>query len=119
MKNNELPDLSPDNIARTVVLVFGKLADASPFWCFVTVKPSRRADFNERVKAKTLDLTRYVEDGFGEIVVSGESAVPPREVLKDVAAMFNVPVRSLFSEFDMDSEIAREIEKLKKELNEG
>ena len=119
MTNNPNLDLSPDNIARVVVLVFGKLADARPFWCFVTVKPSRRADFNQKVQTKTLDLTRYVEDGFGEIVVSGESLMPPREVLKDVATLFNVPIRQLFADFDFDAEITKEIEKLKKELGDA
>lgn len=116
MTNKDLPDLSPDNIARSVVMVFGKLADGKPFWCFVTVKPSMRPAFNEKLKAKTLDLARYVEEGLGEIVVYGETPVPPREILIDVAAMFNVPIRQLFADFDLDAEIAKEVARLKKEL---
>ena len=119
MTDKEVPDLSPDNIARAVMMLFGRMADSKPFWCFVAVKPSRKDELAEKVKNKTLDITRYVEDGFGEIIVSGESAMPPRDVMKDLSAMFNIPIRKLFSDFDFDAEIRNEIEKLKKELGEA
>ncbi len=119
MTNKESLDLSPDNVARMVVLVFGKTAESQPFWCFVALKPSMRPEVSQKIRDKTLDLTRFVEDGYGEIVVSGESAMPPRDVLKTVAAIFNVPVRSLFADFDFDAEISKEIELLKKEFGDA
>lgn len=112
-------DLSPDNVARAVTLVYGKMHDSNPFWCFVTVKPSRMDEFRQRVKDRKLDLRTYVDDGFGEIVVSGEGAIPPRDVVKTVASMFNVPIRQLFADVNMDDVIGKEIEQLKKELDAG
>lgn len=118
MTNKQTIDLTPDNIARGVMFIFGKLPDGSPFWCFVAVKPSRRVELVEKVKNRTLDLTQYVNDGFGEIIVSGESPMPPREVIKTISQMFNVPIRKLFADVDMDKVIRDEIEAIKKELGE-
>jgi hypothetical protein len=109
-------ELTPDNVARMVTLVYGKMVDSNPFWCFVTVKPSQMKAFAQRVKDKKLDLRTYVDDGFGEIVVSGEGVLPPRDVIKTVAAMFNVPIRQLFADVNFDDVINKEIERLKKEL---
>lgn len=116
MIRNSPIELTPDHVARAVMMVFGKMADTRPFWCFLAVKPSCRQEVLRRVADKTLDLPRFEEEGLGEIIVSGESAVPPNEVVKTVAAMFSIPIRQLFADIDMDAEIAKEIERLKKEM---
>ena len=118
MQPKEPINLTPDNVARAVMMLFGKMANSQPFWCFVAVKPSRKDELAQRVKNKTIELTRYVEEGFGEIIVSGESAMPPRDVLKTLSTMFNVPIRKLFAESEFEKEIQDEIERLKKEFEE-
>ncbi|MBY0406883.1 MAG: hypothetical protein K2Q01_04270, partial [Rickettsiales bacterium] len=80
------------------------------------VKPSLRAEVVAKVKAKTLQLASFVDDGYGEVIVSGDTAMPPREVIKQVAEIFQVPIRDLFKDIDMDAVIAKEVERLKKEL---
>lgn len=110
-------DLSPDNVARMITLIYGKMADSNPFWCFVAVKPTFINDVQEKARNKTLKLETFVDDGYGEIVVSGEGLAPPREVLKQVSAMFNYPIKNMFGQYNMDAEIAKEIELLKRELD--
>lgn len=110
--------LTPDNVARAVMMLFGKMADSNPFWVFVAVKPTRRAELAQRVKSKTLEITRFVEEGFGEIIVSGESLFPPRDVLKTLSEMFSIPMRDLFADVDFDAAVAKEIEKLSKEMGD-
>lgn len=109
-------DLSPDNIARMITMVFGKMGNGQPFWCFIAIKPSCIDEVSTRVKNKTLDLTSYVDDGFGEIIVSGEGLMPPPDVVRVVAQMSNVPLRQMFQHFDMDEVIKREVDTLKKHL---
>lgn len=113
------PNVTPDQVARMVMLVYGTMSDNNPFWCFVAVKPSQHKRLQEKVANKTLDLRTYVEDGFGEIIVSGEGVIPPNDVIKKISASFGVPIRDLFREYDMDDVIAKEIERVKKELGEG
>jgi len=116
MPDQNIPEITPDFAARLVMLVFGRMSNGLPFWCFVAVKPSRYKELKAKVKDKTLDLRTYVDDGFGEIVVSGESATPPVDVIKTIAKMFNVPIKQLFYDFNIDETINKEIERLKKEL---
>jgi len=104
-------------VARIVMLVYGLMSNSNPFWCFVAVKPTRYKELQGLVAAKKLDLRNYVADGFGEIVVSGEGVVPPNDVVKTVAKMFDVPVRKLFDDVDPNDAISKEIEKLKNEVD--
>ncbi|NBO17925.1 MAG: hypothetical protein EBV03_01630 [Proteobacteria bacterium] len=116
MTNNETFEITPDNVARAVTMIFGKSGAGTPFWCFITVKPTALKTVQERAKSKTLNLLTYESDGFGEIIVSGDGVVPPKEVLKTVASMFNVPLRKMFDSFDMDDVVQKEIQSLKKQL---
>lgn len=110
------PKITPDDVARMVMLVYGTMSDSQPFWCFVAVRPSRQQELEAKAANKTLDLRTYEQDGFGEIVVSGEGLLPPNDVIKSISAMFNTPIRQLFSKVDANSLIAQEIERVKKEL---
>lgn len=111
--------VTSDFVARLVMLAHGNMADGNPFWCFVAVKPSRRDELQRLVSGKKFDINNFVRDGFGEIVVSGEGVIPPNEIVKKVAGMFNVPIRDLFQPFDQDAVITQEIERIKKELGEA
>ena len=111
--------MTPDDVARLVTLIYGTMGDSKPFWCFVAVKPSKYAQLQKLATNKTLDIKKYEEDGFGEIVVSGEGVIPPNDVIKTVATMFNTPISKLFQDVDADAVIAREIERIKKEMGES
>jgi len=119
MPNNKDSIATPDHLARAVMLIYGTMSDSNPFWCFVSVKPSQYDNLQKLVVEKKLDIRNYVQDGLGEIIVSGEGIVPPGDVIKKVAAMCNVPIRDLLQDFDMDAIISKEIERVKKELGEA
>lgn len=105
----------PDNISRIVMLTYGRMQDGNgSYWCYVAVKPSQYDRFMARLKAGTLDLHHYEEDGFGEIIISGPGLLPPPEVTRDVAKMFKANVKELFTDADPQSAIARKIDALKK-----
>lgn len=111
---------TPDHLARMVMLIYGTMSDTNPFWCFVSVKPSQHSRLQRLVAEKKFDIRNFVKDGFGEIIVSGEGVVPPGDVVKKVAQMFNIPIRDLFrDDYDMDAIIAKEVERVKKELGEN
>ena len=118
MTDTESLDVTPDHVSRMVMLVYGVMSNSNPFWCFVAVKPTHYNLLMRKIKDKTFDIRTYVEDGFGEIVVSGEGVIPPNDIVKTVATMFDTPVRKLFADVDMDTEIAKEIERVKKELGD-
>jgi hypothetical protein len=111
-------NITPDHVARMVMLTFGKMADSKPFWCFVAVKPSRQDELNKHISNKAFDINNFEKDGYGEIVVSGEGVIPPNDIIKKVAAMFNVAIRDFFKDVDQDAVITKEIERVKKELGQ-
>lgn len=94
------PNAMPDEkskpatgLTRTIVLVYGRLENGKPFWCFVAVKPSKYAEFIERQKVGSLNLYEFAE--FGEIIVSGEGDTPPEDVIAKVAEMYKTDVQTL------------------------
>jgi hypothetical protein len=74
------------------------LDNGNPFWVYVAVKPSKYQPFLAAQKDGTLDLYNF--DGFGEIIVSGESRVPPDEVTLKVAEMYQTDPSTLFNKTD-------------------
>lgn len=108
-----------DAYSRLVMLTYGRLDDGTTYWCYVAVKPSEYDRFMTILKAGKLHLQRFEEDGFGEFIVSGPGLYPPIDITKDVARLFNMPIRELFSESDARSAIARKIEELKKKADEA
>ena len=113
------PPLTEDEVGRMVVLVFGQMGDGGgPFWCYVSVKPSRYDEFMGLAKAKTLDLRTFESDGFGEVIVSGSGITPPPDVTKKVAFMFKVPIKELFMNADPKAVIAQEMARLKESDNQ-
>ncbi len=104
--------LDPDNVARVVMLAFGNMEQGGMYWAYVAVRPSRYEEFKRRMTGKTYNIQNFVKDEFGEVVVSGEGGLPPREVTKQVALLFGVPVKQLFADIDPLEAIARGVKKL-------
>lgn len=75
-----------NDLTRTIVLIYGMLANSSPFWLFAAVKPSKYKDFIAAQTAGKLDLYHFEE--FGEIIVSGEGKAPPDDITLKVAEMY-------------------------------
>ncbi len=110
--------LNPDDIARLVMLTYGRMEDGkSTYWCYVAVKPSEYSRFQQVLKAGKLDLHRFDEDGFGEVVISGPGLYPPSEVTREVARAFRVPLKELFNGAEPETAVARKIAQLKEQLD--
>jgi hypothetical protein len=105
--------LDPDQLSRIIMLAYGAMDHGGPYWCYVAVKPSRYDAFQAVLATKKYNIQNFVNDGYGEVVVSGEGVMPPQEVTKKVAEMFNVPVRELFRASDPKAVIFAKIEELK------
>ncbi len=112
--------LNPDNVARLVMLTYGRMEDGKgTYWCYVAVKPNEFDRFNASLKAGKLNLHTFREDGFGEVLVSGPGLYPPQEVTKQIAKAFNTAVTELFNNEEPKSLIARKIEELRKKAEEN
>jgi hypothetical protein len=109
--------LSLDDEARIVLLLFGPLESGGEYWCYVAVKPSRHDEFKRAMDSKRYNIQNFVSDDFGEVIVSGEGGLPPRDITKQVAAMFNVPIRQLFSDIDPQAALAMALEDRKNANN--
>jgi hypothetical protein len=110
--------IQPDNVARLVMLTYGKMEDGKgTYWCYVAVKPSEMDRFNASLKAGQLNLHKFREDGFGEVLMSGPGLYPPKEVTKLIAKAFNTAVTEIFNNEEPKSLIARKIEELKKKTD--
>lgn len=75
-----------NDLTRTIVLIYGVLANSSPFWVFAAVKPSKYQAFQAAQKENTIDL--YDFSPFGEIIISGEGRTPPDDIILKVAEMY-------------------------------
>ena len=106
------PTIDPDKLSRIVVLTYGQMNHGGPYWCYVAVKPSRYEAFKNAMDSKQYHMPKFEADGFGEVIVSGEGVVPPGDVTKEVAKMFNIPVRQLFAQTDPMMEINHKIKQL-------
>ena len=113
---NTTPTLNPDNVARIVMLTYGRMENGTDaYWCYVAVKPSEYDRFMTVLKGGKLNLHTFDEDGFGEVVVSGPGMYPPIDVTKQVAKAYNAPITDIFNGADPKSAIARKIDELKKQ----
>lgn len=110
------PILPPnaDAKGRMVMLTYGRMQDGKgSYWCYVAVKPSQYQRFQSTLKAGALDLQRFEENGFGEVIVSGPGLYPPPEVTRDVGKTFNTPIKDLFGNLDAETVMAQKIAQLK------
>jgi len=105
--------IAPDDIARIVMLAFGPMEQGGEYWCYVAVRPGRYEEFKRAMAGKRYNIQHFEQDGYGEIIVSGDGGLPPRDVTKQVAQLFNIPIRQLFEDIDPQAAIAKGIEALK------
>lgn len=110
--------LDPNDVARVVMLVLGNMDHGGPYWAYVAIKPGRYEEFKHAIGTKKYNIQNFVKDEYGEAVVSGEGALPPQAVTKEVAALFNVPIKQLFADIDPLDAIARGIKKLEENDND-
>lgn len=111
-----LPDVLPNSnlLPRAVMLTYGRMQEGKgTYWCYVAVKPSEYDRFQRVTKAGKMDLHRFEENGFGEIIVSGPGVLPPADVTRQVAELYNTDIRDLFGDIDPLSVIERKIAKMK------
>jgi hypothetical protein len=97
-----------DQAARIVTLVYGRLENQRPFWCYVAVKPSRHKAFLEAQQAGKLNL-REIEP-FGEIIISGEDINSLQEVTPEVAKAYGCDPASFFQSIDTTAEVAMRVQ---------
>jgi hypothetical protein len=104
--------IPPDDVARVVMLTFGNMERGGMYWAYLAIKPSRYEEFKKISATKQYNIQNFVKDAFGEVIVSGEGGLPPRDVTKQVAKLFGIPYNQLFSDADPMPIIAKGIEKL-------
>lgn len=85
--NQEKTSTNPDDYTRIVTLIKGKAVEGN-FWCYVAVKPSRYDDVEKAYNEGRLDISKFVENGYGEIIVSGLGDDPPNQVTAKVQVMY-------------------------------
>lgn len=83
----------PDDSTRTIMIVYGLLANGRPFWSYVAIKPSRYETFIETYKKGALNMNAFGD--YGEIIVSGEGKTPPDDVTIKVAALYQTDPANL------------------------
>ena len=112
-QNPIVPPIGPDDFSRIVTLTYGTMDHGGPYWCYVAVKPSRYAQFQEAMNSKRYNMQQFDQDGYGEVIVSGAGVVPPKQITRQVADMFNVQIKDLFAVSDDPMpEINEQIKKL-------
>ena len=119
----DLLGVEADSTAFYLVWALGILTLATGSIAFaVKVSTNRTIDsmrllYNAMEMASRLDfdhpIVTYQKDEFGEVVVSGEGGLPPRDITKQVAQLFGVPINQLFADTDPMPIINNAIEKLK------
>ena len=95
-----MSDEQPQDIAaRVIVLARGVMEKGGFYWCYVAVKPSRYDEF-KLATANKYNIQDFVQDGYGEVIVSGEGREPTKLVTEKVAEIFGVSAESLFRDED-------------------
>jgi hypothetical protein len=102
--NDQTPPITPDNsinaddVTRIIMLIYGKLEDGNPFWCYVAVKPSQFEAFKAAEAAGTINLYEFAP--YGEVIVSAPGQTPPAEVTRQVAEMYGADPSTFFQPID-------------------
>ncbi len=109
--------LQPDEVARIIVLARGRMEQGGNYWCYLSVKPSRYKTFQQAI-AQYYNIQHFDQDGFGEVIVSGEGEVPPEAVTQQVATIFSVPVAELFSLTDPERALEVRLSALQAQASE-
>jgi hypothetical protein len=102
--------IEPDDISRIVMLTYGKMDHGGPYWCYVAVRPSLYPEFSQAMDSKTYNMQNFAKDGYGEVIVSGEGVMPPKEITKKVAEMFKISPKDLFADIEHNKKIDEIVE---------
>lgn len=108
-----LPE-NADTLSRIIALTFGHMDNGGNYWCYVAVKPSRYDEFQKAMSSKAYNIQRFPDDGYGEVIVSGEGITPPPEVTSQVAKLFNIPVKDFFKDIDPKKTISDKLQYIAK-----
>ncbi|MGE0754531.1 MAG: hypothetical protein AB7L92_05160 [Alphaproteobacteria bacterium] len=103
-----------DAVSRIIMLTYGNMENGGHYWCYVAVKPSRIEEF-KLATANRYNIQNFADDGFGEVIVSGEGVMPPKNITLEVAKMFKVPVKDFFKDLAPEKTIALKVQELKGE----
>jgi len=104
--------VNPDDVTRIIMLIYGKLDDGGPFWCYVAVKPSKFEDFKKAEAEGSIDL--YAFAPFGEVIVSAAGQTPPEEVTRKVAEMYGADPSTFFQPMDPIKAVGDKLEEWEK-----
>lgn len=96
--NTPNASVNPDDVTRIIMLIYGKLDNGGPFWCYVAVKPSKFEDFKTAEAEGRIDL--YAFEPYGEVIVSAEGQTPPEDVTIKVAEMYGADPSTFFQPLD-------------------
>jgi hypothetical protein len=107
--------IDSDDISRIVTLTYGTMDHGGPYWCYLAVRPSRYSEFKAAMDSKRYNIQNFDKDGFGEVIVSGEGVMPPKDITLKVAEMFNIPVKELFADVAHEEQIETIIDKVNNE----
>ena len=114
------PDEHSDDIARIVMLVFGKTKDGKgSYWCYVAIKPSKHKLFMQLYQQGKMNLFDFEKSGFGEIIVSGKGRTPPSEITHQVAQIYQLNLNELFQETDGEAALEKKILQFQKPEETG
>lgn len=91
-----------EELKRTIVLIYGIMANGGPFWAFAAVKSLQYAQFVAAQKEGRIDLTRF--EPYGEIIVCGEGKAPPDEITLKVADMYQTDPAQFKKNIEEDSQ---------------
>jgi hypothetical protein len=108
---NQADPYDPDTVSRVIMLLYGKLDNGGPFWCYVALKPSKFEAFKQAEAAGNIDLYNF--EAFGEVIVSAEGKTPPEEVTLKVAEMYGTDPTTFFQPMDPLAEINKKIADMK------
>lgn len=104
--------IDADDISRIVMLTYGKMNHGGPYWCYVAVRPSLYPEFSKAMDSKSYNIQNFAGDGYGEVIVSGEGVMPPKEITKKVAELFKISPKDLFADIEHNKRIDQIVEEV-------
>jgi hypothetical protein len=80
--------------SRIITLVRGVMQQGGFYWCYVAIKSELIKKFQQAVNNK-YNIQNFVQDGYGEVIVSGRGKEPPAEITKQVSEMFGITFQQI------------------------
>lgn len=95
--SKDIPE-SLEDLKRTIVLLYGMMANGNPCWIFTAIRPSKYQQFQTAYKEQKIDLNNFSE--YGELIISGNGKSPPDDVILKVAEMYQTTPEELAKAID-------------------